>query len=354
MPEFLQRKVSFVQILLTLTGLILMGLLVRNFSFNLLLGTLQNPLLLGLALSVPYACTFFLDSKGWEALFPPSARPNVRRLAYIRLVSEPFTLTLPGGAVIGETFKAALAGKSSGLTLAESGATVILYRFGMGASQFIFISLGLILAYPLLQRRSVEIIGHAGLGNIVALLMGCFAIILVVLFLVVNLVQPARRFLDVGEGVGSSRWRRRWAEVVRGIHTVEGAIVRHFRDHRRSSIAALSLFFLGWIFGALETFLIVRSLGLPLSVEQAFIVESMGSIFRIVGLFLPSGIGGQDWGYAALLSLYAAQDPLAFGASFVILKRLREFTWIGAGFLTLATTLGGKAARATIAEAVDR
>lgn len=226
----------------------------------------------------------------------------------------------------------------------------MVYRFGLGVSQAVFIAFGLLLAYPELQLQSVRIIGREGLGNLAVLVAVLFAAILVGFFLIVNWFQPARRLLTLHSDSLKSTWIKKWVQIVERIHELEATIISQIKDHTRSFIKALILLFVGWIVGVVETFLMARSLGIPITVYQAFIVESMGSIFRIVGFFLPSGVGGQDWAYTAVLSLYTAQDPLALGASFALLKRLREGSWIAAGYLTLSATLGGKTVRASLAQ----
>lgn len=353
MRSILERRLPIVQAVLTLAGILLLALLFRNFSFEVLLRSLSDPLLLVIALIVPYSMTFLLDVVGWSQLFPREVPVGIRKLGFIRLVSEPFTLTLPGGAMVGESLKAALVSKTYGISFAESGASVLLYRFGLGASQTVFIVIGLLLAYPVLELESARLIGREGLGVVVLTVASVFAAVLVGLFLFVNWFQPARRLL-AADFVGSgSPWKKKWVQVVRGIHKLEATIAVLVNERLGSFLSALMMLFVGWIIGVAETFLMARSLGIPLTIEQAFIVESMGSIFRIVGFFLPSGIGGQDWGYTALLSLYTVHDPLAMGASFALLKRIREGAWIGAGFLVLAATLGGKSVRTTLAQAVN-
>ena len=354
MPRSFDRKLPVLQTVLALCGVLLLVLLFRNVSLAILIRSLDKPLLLAVALLIPYSMTFFLDATAWTRLFPPGIPVKVHKLAFIRLVSEPFTLTLPGGAMIGESLKAALASKTYGISLPESGASVLVYRFGLGASQIVFIAFGLFLAYPQLQSQSVQIIGREGLGNLVLSVATVFAVFLIGLFLLVNWFQPARRLLAVESVSVGSSWKKKWVQIVEGIQKFEASTITQIKERIGSFLSALMLLFFGWIIGVVETFLMARSLGIPLTIEQAFVVESMGSIFRIAGVFLPSGIGGQDWAYTALLSLYAVQDPLAMGASFAILKRVREGAWIAAGFLTLSLTLGGKAVRAILAQPASR
>ena len=354
MPKLFDRKLPVLQIVLTLCGVILLAFLFRNVSVEILSRSFDKPLLLGVALLVPYSITFFLDAAAWTRLFRHGLPVKVRKLAFIRLVSEPFTLTLPGGAVIGESLKAVLAGKTYGISLADSGVSVLLYRFGLGASQIVFVTIGAFLAYPELQRQSVRIIGMDGLGNLALSAAALFAAILIGLFLFVSWFQPAKRLLAIESVSRGSSWKKKWVQIVQGIHKLETTIFTQVKEQIRSVLSALILFFLGWIIGVVETFLMARSIGIPLTIGQAFIVESMGSIFRIVGIFLPSGVGAQDWAYTTILSLYTVQDPLALGASFAVLKRIRETAWIGAGFLTLSVTIGGKTARAMLAQATNR
>ena len=354
MPSILKRKLPLVRVVLTLVGVLLVILLFRNLSLDIFLRPLANPFLLAVALLMPYTITFFLDAIAWSQLFPRSLPVRVGKLAFIRFVSEPFTLTLPGGAVIGESLKAGLVKSTYGISFPEAGASVLLYRFGLGVSQIVFVAFGLLLGYPELELQSVRIIGREGLGDFAVLAALSIAVILAGLLLFVNWFQPGRRLFTLKSVSSGSSRKERWVQIIQGIQKSEATIITQFKEHKLSFLFTLVLFFFGWMSVVVETYLMAHTLGIPLTLDQAFVVESVASMFRFVGFLLPSGIGGQDWAYTALLSVYAVQDQLALGASFAVLKRIREAAWIGLGFLTLSVTLGGKAVRTTLDQSSGR
>ena len=65
-----------------------------------------------------------------------------------------------------------------------------------------------------------------------------------------------------------------------------------------------------------------QAIGLPILLEQALIIESLGQAIRSAAFFVPAGLGVQE---GSLLLLAAALGlPAATGLSLSLVKRLRE------------------------------
>jgi uncharacterized membrane protein YbhN (UPF0104 family) len=87
---------------------------------------------------------------------------------------------------------------------------------------------------------------------------------------------------------------------------------------------------------ALETFTILRLLGVHLDWKTILLIEVCASMVRNVAFLSPAGLGAQDLSYAALLRLFNAPDALSVAAAFVLLKRGKELLWSLAGYGLLA------------------
>ena len=79
---------------------------------------------------------------------------------------------------------------------------------------------------------------------------------------------------------------------------------------------------LAWTLGALEVWLILWVLGVPVGLEEAYVIEALGMAARSLGFVLPAGLGAQEAGLAAVS--VALGVPLEAAVAMAMLKRLRE------------------------------
>jgi hypothetical protein len=87
-----------------------------------------------------------------------------------------------------------------------------------------------------------------------------------------------------------------------------------------------------WLFEALESFLMLRFIGVDLSLAAVLAMEASVSFARHALVVLPAGVGVQDIGYAAFLSTLGVPDALTVGAAFAVFKRAKEACWAALGF----------------------
>lgn len=79
---------------------------------------------------------------------------------------------------------------------------------------------------------------------------------------------------------------------------------------------------LAWTLGAAEAWAILAVLGTPVSLAEAYVIESLGMAARSLGFVLPAGLGAQEAGLAAVG--VALGVPLQEAIAMAMLKRLRE------------------------------
>jgi hypothetical protein len=89
--------------------------------------------------------------------------------------------------------------------------------------------------------------------------------------------------------------------------------------------------FLAWLTGAFEVFWIARILGMNLSFGEAWLIEVLIQVLRIVTFFIPSSIGTQEGGIVLMLVQLGFDKTV--GLTFAVIRRLREILWLGAGLL---------------------
>jgi hypothetical protein len=103
-----------------------------------------------------------------------------------------------------------------------------------------------------------------------------------------------------------------------------------FFDAFHVTVPATFVFLAAWCVEAAETAVILRVVGVSLSMSSVLAVEGMLSLARSAVAFVPGGLGVQDVGYATALAAFGVPHDQA--AAFVLLKRAKELAWIAAGF----------------------
>jgi len=78
----------------------------------------------------------------------------------------------------------------------------------------------------------------------------------------------------------------------------------------------------GWISGTAEVWLILFFLGHPVTLSEAFILESLGQAARSAGFMVPGGLGVQEGGLLLVGGQLGLTPELALSLSLV--KRGRE------------------------------
>jgi len=119
------------------------------------------------------------------------------------------------------------------------------------------------------------------------------------------------------------------------LEQVEENLVSFYgRNHGRFfGCAALRL--ASWIFGLLETFLLVRLMGVDVSFTTIYILGAFSFLLRVAFFFMPANLGTFELGNTYLFYLLG-MDP-AVGLSTALLVRARKLFWIGFGPLLLYT-----------------
>jgi len=106
-----------------------------------------------------------------------------------------------------------------------------------------------------------------------------------------------------------------------------------YRSQWRRFALSVSFHLLGWLMGALETWLFLRVLQIPASLTIALVIETLGSAVRFATFFVPGSLGALEGANTAAFAALGlgAQAGLAFS----LLRRLRQVVWIALGILVL-------------------
>jgi glycosyltransferase 2 family protein len=267
-----------------------------------------------------FPCTVFklFDTLGWLWTFP-GERPSLFTLLKVRLVGQAVNATTPTGTLGGDAVKAWLL--RDRVSPRESVASLIVVKTTMLASQGLFLALGVLLARHVLPVRTPLLPPMELLLVLESLA--------VVGFVAVQLAGAVRGGQRVIARLGISA--ARFGDAARD---VDRALVTFYRRRPGRLSLSVACNLLGWLASAGETWLILRFLGVDVSIPTALVIEAFSTGVRFATFFVPAQIGVAEGGSVA--ACVALGLSSATGLSLALVRRVRETAWIGVGLLLLA------------------
>jgi len=310
-------------VLLLLGGALLSGL-VLHIGLATLAGEIQK---LGWNLiwvMLPSIAVYVLDALGWRSTLGRHAEKiRFDRLFMTRMAGEAVNFTTPAAYLGGEPIKAYLLSRHN-VPLVDGMASVITAKTTMTLAEVVFIMLGVGLGAVLLSRSAdVLVPSLLGLG-----LLG-FG---VWLFLA---VQRFGLFMGLLRLLERLRVRIGWLQKrEQKLRALDEAILAFYQQDRRGFLLSCLFFFGGWLVGAVEVYLILYFLGLPVDWLMAIAIEALAVFAKGGTAFIPGSVGGQEAGTVLVFVAFGLTE--AAGVTFALVRRVREIVWIAFGLWALA------------------
>lgn len=274
------------------------------------------PLLIGVHL-----VQLLLSSIAWRDLFAAPG-PGTLTCFRLRLIREGIDSLFPVAQIGGEIIAARMLARR-GIEAVSAGASVIVDVSLEVVSQSLFLSACVAtLAISAGNGRSGEWLTMLGVAAVAAagfLAAQRFGLLRLVEWLVDRI---AGQFPGIG---GLS---------VSGLHAATGAFYRRGAALLRATLLHL----LSWSLGTVETWVILAALGVPASVQTAFVIEGLGMAARTAGFAVPGALAIQEGGFA--LAALSVGLPESAGLSLSLVKRIREVL-VGIAGVALAWLEGG-------------
>lgn len=273
------------------------------------------PLLLCFPACLMIAC----DTLGWRFAFRRDRVPFGALLS-ARLAGEAFNITTPTGSVGGEAVKAWLVRPY--VSLAESLPSVVIAKTTITIAQALFLLLGILVAWPILPAGSgllrvmqwllvLECIGTGG-------------------FVAVQVLGTTGRLGRLLHRLGLLGQDDRQSTLGQ----IDRAFVHFYRHEPHRLALSVGWHFAGWVLGVIETYLILHALGFPVSLGIATVIDAFGAGVGFASFLIPARLGAQEAGDVAVFVALGFGAPA--GLAFTLIRRLREATWAGLGFVALA------------------
>jgi hypothetical protein len=131
-----------------------------------------------------------------------------------------------------------------------------------------------------------------------------------------------------------ARFGARRFEGHAGFGRVDRALAEFYLRRPGRLTLSIALHFVAWLLGALETWMILRFLGTPVSLVTATVIEAFGTGIRFATFMIPGSLGALEGGYAATFGALGLGGTM--GVSFSLVRRLREIVWIAVGLVAFA------------------
>jgi putative membrane protein len=252
----------------------------------------------------------YFDSVSWRELFPAANRPRRSSFLWMRWIRESVSTLLPVAGVGGDVVGARLA-HQRGVSGAQATASMVVDITVGATTQMVFVLAGVTLLATL---------GADALAATAWALMASVAAFAVAIAIFIRIQHNSMFGVLVGwaHRLAPASWMSSFAGRAEAI---DEAVVTTYR--RRAALSRSSLLRLvGWVMGVGEIWLTMRVLGKPLSLTDAFILESLSAGVRGAAFMVPGALGAQEGGLVLFGALLGIPADLALAISLV--KRVRE------------------------------
>ena len=269
-----------------------------------------------------YPVIFAFDTMGWASAFPTVLPKNVsfRSLYQIRIIGETLNCVIPFSASLGgEPVKAELLKRRHGIPLADGLASILIVHTTFWLSLNLFVVGGIGLTFKSLPLTPVL------WKSVLAFMIGLGSIALsLVAGLHFGVFQKIHKFGDRMKWWGglSSEKLTRFLQLDRQIR-------QFYTENRRRFFLSTIWNFLGWVTGTIEVWYTARLVGMSVGWGEAWLLEALIQVLRIITFFIPSSIGAQEGGIVLIFKEFGFVTEQAL--TFALIRRLRELVWIGIG-----------------------
>jgi uncharacterized membrane protein YbhN (UPF0104 family) len=313
-------------------GIALVVFQFRQIDFAGVIGRISSIGFSSAFILLPFLMLHLLETFAWIRVFPPSITAiSFSKLLRIQFITETISMTLPAGMAVGEPLRPFLCHRFIGIPLPAGVASVAVRKLMLGVAQGLYTIIGAMAGFSLLQAVSIPIFPFAVLGYI---MVGAgtmvFLIFLFSLFLLLNgnAAQNVHRFLMLVPFKKVKTWL---LAKEAGFLDTDEELKSFDAPFAGRLLFVLLIYILAWFMLALESYIILRLLGVELSFLQVLAMDTTITMLRALFFFIPSGLGVQELGYRLFFQALGMHNFADYGA-FVLLRRFKELLWYSFGY----------------------
>lgn len=276
-----------------------------------------------------YIVIFGLDTLGWRCALGPGIKIRLDRLFRARLAGEAVNYVTPTAWIGGEPVKAYLLSKRYAVPISDGMTSVVIAKTTFSISMLFFILAGIGVAFVTQPIPSALMRWVWVTLSVLSSLLG--------LFVIVQFCGPFRRLAAFFSAEGGSRQRSlagenvpRWLEKIKSkISVWDESLTGFYRQNPKAVFWSLGFHFLGWMAGVVEVFLILRFLGIPVTVPTAWSIEALWVLLKSGAFLIPASLGASEG--ISLFVCVALGLSAVSGLALALVRRARELLWVGLG-----------------------
>jgi putative membrane protein len=247
----------------------------------------------------------------WRELLPPTTRPDVTTVVWIRWIRESINSLLPV-ASIGGDFAGMRLSHLRGVPSVQAVASMVVDITIGAATQLILVMSGAALLLTRSSDRTATLVASGVLVGTALFLVTIAAFT----------VFQHRGLFSVSAKLTRRLLPREWLSLLEaGAPAIDDAVVASYRAGP-VILGAGALRLIAWAVEAGEIWLVTRALGQPVDIIDALILESLSSGVRAAAFMLPAGLGALEGGLVMLGALLGLPAGTALAIS--LTKRVRE------------------------------
>ncbi|HUL86721.1 MAG TPA: lysylphosphatidylglycerol synthase domain-containing protein [Pseudolabrys sp.] len=264
-----------------------------------------------LPIAIYHIVPLFLSALSWRELLPLSSRPDVIGVTWMRWIRESINALLPVASVGGDIASARLA-HLRGVPSAQAAASMVVDTTVGVITQMVFVIAGVAL---LLVRPTEHVASNVVCVVLIGIAVFFVAVAAFVLFQHKNMFA---RFAKLARGLLPGKW---FSNFVVSASAMDDAVVLAYRSGEsfwRANLWRIA----GWVAGTGEVWLVTQCVGHPITLTDAFILESLSSGARAAAFVVPGALGVLEGGmvlFGAVLGL-----PAEIALAISLTKRVRE------------------------------
>jgi len=285
---------------------------------------------------------FLFNTLGWRYAMGRAERGRVRffPLLAMRIAGDAVNYLTPSASVGGEFIKVRLLQRT--VAAPEAVGSVGLAAINQFLSQIGFI----VISVPFFASQAVT-------PSLMQIAVGVCGLVVLVGALLFFLGWRRDLFRVIREFLVRRGWFDRWTRDADAWRTLDRNIFGSFRERPGGNLLSVFFFILGWGMGAVEVYLILYFLKVPVDWRIAVGIEGLSILIDMSFFYVPAKIGTQEGG-KYFIFLLLGLDPQS-GFALGVVRRLREIAWALFGMLILGYyQRGGHAAHGRALGSVDR
>jgi putative membrane protein len=268
--------------------------------------------------------TVSIAGAGWWLLFPGDRSLRLGIALLLRFIREGVNTLLPLTQVGGDVISARLLTFWS-MPGPLGAASITVDVLMQATTQFLFTALGIMTLVALGSDTTVAGIAATSLGVAAPMLGGFYY----------AQRRVGHRFLQfvLSRVNGDSNWR-----LLGAVDAVYQALSSIYAQRPRL-LASGVVHMTGWLVGVAEVLIVLRCMGVPATVGEALVIESLMQAVRGAAFAVPSALGAQEAGLILLCGLFQIPADQALALSFI--KRAADLV-VGVPGLVALQVLEGR------------